>query len=65
MEKSSTRLLTVIGMGGVGKTRLAIQAAEALKDSFGEQVYFALLAPIDDPAYIVDAVLKRRLESSE
>jgi predicted ATPase/DNA-binding SARP family transcriptional activator len=54
----AARILTVIGMGGVGKTRVAIQAAEAGKSIFGDNVYFALLAPIEDPAYIGDAILK-------
>ncbi|NLS76817.1 MAG: AAA family ATPase, partial [Chloroflexi bacterium] len=40
------RLLTVVGPGGVGKTRLAAEAAQALSDAFEEGVCFAPLASV-------------------
>ena len=48
-----SRLLTLLGPGGTGKTRLALQAAADLRDVFDDRVYFVDLAPSRD----VDAVL--------
>jgi predicted ATPase/class 3 adenylate cyclase len=50
---NATRLLTLVGMGGLGKTRLSLQiAAEQIHD-FPDGVWFLDLAPISDPALIV------------
>lgn len=53
---SSGRLVTVVGSGGVGKTRLAIEAARALAPEFQSGVVFVGLAPLDDPTHIWSAV---------
>ena len=49
----STRLLTLLGPGGTGKTRLAVQAASDLRADFDDRVYFVDLSACRD----VDAVL--------
>jgi len=56
---SSTRLLTLLGPGGVGKTRLALQAAETIAEagSFGDGIYFVELAPLDDSSLVAGAVI--------
>lgn len=46
------RLLTLTGVGGTGKTRLAIQAAIDLIDSFPDAIVFVGLAPIGDAALV-------------
>jgi predicted ATPase len=51
-----TRLLTLTGAGGSGKTRLALQVAAELLDGSGEGVWFVELAPISDPNHIATAV---------
>jgi predicted ATPase/class 3 adenylate cyclase len=43
------RLLTLLGSGGIGKTRLALQAASDLLGVFTDGVYFVALAPISEP----------------
>ncbi|MCV2368322.1 ATP-binding protein [Roseateles oligotrophus] len=46
----SARLVTLLGMGGLGKTRLSLQAAAELMHRFPDGVWFLDLAPITDPA---------------
>ncbi len=53
-----SRLLTLTGAGGSGKTRLALQVAAELLDGSGEGVWFVELAPISDPSQIATAVLE-------
>jgi class 3 adenylate cyclase len=46
---SSYRLVTVVGAGGVGKTRLAVQTAGALTDQYPDGVWFLDLGTVTDP----------------
>jgi predicted ATPase len=50
------RLVTLTGVGGVGKTRLAVEVAGWLADEFPDGVWFFELAAVTDPAAIPDAV---------
>lgn len=47
------RLLTLIGPGGIGKTRLAIQAAAQISGEFADGVFFVALNPLSSPDYLV------------
>jgi predicted ATPase/class 3 adenylate cyclase len=52
----SHRLVTLIGVGGVGKTRLALDVATRLVDEFADGVWVFELAAVADPAAVPDAV---------
>ena len=53
---ASARLVTLTGGGGTGKTRLALQVAASLLDSFVDGVWFIELAPLSDPALVLQFV---------
>ena len=64
LVRSGVRLVTLVGPGGVGKTRLGLQVAAAAADAFPDGVTFIPLAPLDDPA-LVPIALARALELAE
>jgi predicted ATPase/transcriptional regulator with XRE-family HTH domain len=49
-------LLTIVGPGGIGKTRLAIETAHQLKAHFPDGVWFVPLASLNSPTLIVPAI---------
>ena len=51
-------LLTLTGPGGIGKTRLALQAAANVLDHFVDGVYLVALAAIGDPARVLEAAVQ-------
>jgi predicted ATPase/class 3 adenylate cyclase len=52
----SHRLVTLTGVGGVGKTRLALEVAAQLADEFPDGVWVFELAAVTDPTSVPDAV---------
>jgi predicted ATPase/DNA-binding SARP family transcriptional activator len=65
--KTSTRLVTLTGPGGSGKTRLSLQIAEQLLDDFPDGVWLVELAPLSDPELVVQTAARRlgmRLEAN-
>jgi len=51
-----TRLLTLIGPGGIGKTRLALKAAREISSNFDDGSFFISLAPIHSAESIVQTI---------
>jgi predicted ATPase/class 3 adenylate cyclase len=54
----SARLLTLVGVGGIGKTRLALQVAADIVDDYADGVWFVELAAIADQSAVTHAVAK-------
>jgi predicted ATPase len=51
-------LLTLTGLGGIGKTRLAVEAASANQKLFPDGVTFVPLAALTSPTFIVTAIIE-------
>ncbi|MFI1676472.1 AfsR/SARP family transcriptional regulator [Streptomyces sp. NPDC020607] len=56
-DLADSRLVTLLGPGGAGKTRLSQEAAEAVAAGLPDGVWLAELAPVEDPADVPAAVL--------
>jgi predicted ATPase/transcriptional regulator with XRE-family HTH domain len=54
--RADTRLFTLSGPPGIGKTRLAVQVATELRDAFADGVFFIDLAAIRDPELVISAI---------
>ncbi len=52
----TTRLLTILGSGGVGKTRLSLHIAAEILDKYPDGAWFIELAPLTNPALVTQAV---------
>lgn len=53
---ATSRLLTLTGVAGTGKTRLALRVAMDVLDDFPDGVYFVDLAPVNHPAVVIQTI---------
>ena len=54
---ASHRLVTIVGSGGIGKTRLALEVAKAVAATYPDGTWLVELAGLQDPALVAGAVL--------
>lgn len=54
--QDGARVLTILGPGGIGKTRLAVESAASFADSIERDVFFADLSPLSSSDQVAEAV---------
>jgi predicted ATPase len=56
LASANVRLLTLSGVGGTGKTRLALQVAADMADEFEHGIFFVALAALRDPGLVIQRI---------
>jgi predicted ATPase/DNA-binding XRE family transcriptional regulator/Flp pilus assembly protein TadD len=56
LNRSEVRLVTLTGAPGIGKTRLAIEAAATLQNKFKDGIFLVSLTPLNDPSLVLSAI---------
>jgi predicted ATPase/class 3 adenylate cyclase/Flp pilus assembly protein TadD len=56
LENPECRLVTILGPGGIGKTRLSLQVARRMLTSFRDGIWFVPLASLSSPDFLISAI---------
>ncbi|HLO27840.1 MAG TPA: tetratricopeptide repeat protein [Anaerolineales bacterium] len=56
LQDPQCSLITIVGPGGIGKTRLAIEATQYVQDFFPDGIWFVPLAPLNSPTLMVPTI---------
>jgi predicted ATPase len=59
LGEGASRLITVVGPGGVGKTRLAVETARAAGGDFADGAFFVPLAPVGAPEHVAPTIARQ------
>ena len=59
LRQNDTRVITLTGTGGIGKTSLAMAIAHEMKEEFADGVFFVPLASISDAAVVLPTVVQQ------
>lgn len=58
LRQDDVRVLTLLGTGGIGKTRVALEVAARQIELFPDGVYFVALSPLTDHALVAETILQ-------